>query len=106
MPEEGQIRASAAGTFLGMTVSEINRELRAYLRLRRGDTGVVITEVQRSSPADNAGLSPGYVIQKINKTEITTLADYNRFVRSHASEESYLILLKRGRTTWYTTIKR
>ncbi len=60
---------------LGFTVSDLNLELRNLLGLPDDVKKPVVVEVEASSVANFAGISPGDVLLDVNKSEITTAAD-------------------------------
>ena len=55
------------GTLNGVTVSDLDPQARQELKIPDNVKGVVITEVQPDSPAAEAGLKQGDVIQEINR---------------------------------------
>ncbi|MDX1950578.1 MAG: DegQ family serine endoprotease [Verrucomicrobiota bacterium] len=55
----------------GVTVADMDTETRRQMRLPRSVQGVVVTEIQPSSPAYEAGLRNGDVIQEINRKAVT-----------------------------------
>jgi len=54
------------GTLNGVTVGDLDQQTRQELKVPENVKGVVITEVQPDSPAAEAGLKQGDVIQEIN----------------------------------------
>jgi len=69
------------------------------------EAGVVITEVERGSIADQAGLKPGDVILEIGRKQIKNLDDYRKAVNELEKGRSALFLVKRGDNTIYIGIK-
>ncbi|MGE5893962.1 MAG: Do family serine endopeptidase, partial [bacterium] len=61
----------------GVTVVQLNREFARQLGLDADEKGVVIDRVEQGSPADDAGLKRGDVIQEINGRTIQSLKDFN-----------------------------
>ena len=57
------------GTSLGLTIRPLNKEDARSLQLPANTEGLVILSVQPGSPAQEAGLRPGDVIQSANKSE-------------------------------------
>jgi serine protease Do len=60
------------GTLNGVTVSDLDPQTRQELKVPDNVKGVVITEVQPDSPAAEAGLKQGDVIQEINRHPVKT----------------------------------
>lgn len=67
--------------------------------------GVLIANVRRGSRAWEAGLRPGDIILKIDKTDISSVEVYNKFVEQVPEEKLSLFLLQRGESTRYLGYK-
>lgn len=59
---------------MGVFVQHLTPELSTAFGLKEGTQGALITQVNEGSPAEQAGLKAGDVIQKINDTTITDSA--------------------------------
>lgn len=66
--------------------------------------GVVITEVDRGSPAATAGLRPGDVIVEVNRTKVTDVTGFKRAYTQRSGMA--LLLVKRGDSTVYVVVRR
>lgn len=105
-----ELKESAAGTpevqqvDLGFEVAEITDDLveRYSLRTTRG---VVIVSVRAGGPADEAGLRPGDVIIEVNRTEITSLADWEEALARITPGDTVLLLIDRGGRTYFVPLK-
>jgi len=60
---------------LGMTIAEIDEETRAGFEIAQDVTGVVITEVEQGSAAQERGVSAGDVIVEIAQETVATPKD-------------------------------
>ena len=67
-------------------------------------TGVVVTDVQSGSPADEAGIQTGDVIKEINRKEIRDMKDYEKAIGGIDRSQPVLMLIKRGLQTIYVTV--
>jgi len=63
---------------LGIEMAAISDELRKRFRIKSEVTGVVITDVDRSSPAADRGLKAGLVILLVNQETVVTPADVEK----------------------------
>ncbi|MBM4272356.1 MAG: DegQ family serine endoprotease [Deltaproteobacteria bacterium] len=89
----------------GMTVQEITPELARHLGLT-DKLGVVITQIQEGSPADDAGLRVQDIILQVNRVKISSLNDYLNEVSKISKEKTILLLIKRGDTSFFVTLKK
>jgi serine protease Do len=89
----------------GLTVQNITADLAQRFGLEEGERGVVVTEVGRGTPAGEARLRPGDVIREINRQKVQNIRDYNQAIQKLRKGESLLLLVKRGKSTFYVAIK-
>ena len=58
------------GTLNGVQVADIDQQARQQFNVPKNIKGAVVTQVEPGSPAAEAGLKPGVVIQEINKQPV------------------------------------
>jgi serine protease Do len=85
-----------------LRAKNIGPDLAAQMGLE-DEVGVVITEVQPGSPADEAGLEPGDIIVEVDRKEIADVRELNE--RLGTSKGSVLVLVRRGDNTLYIPMK-
>jgi len=88
----------------GIKVAEINSELVEKYHLDN-DKGVVITDVEKGSPAALAGLEAGDIILQINNHSINTIEDYNNVTTSLKEGDIVVLLVKRGKSSIFVAFK-
>ncbi|MBI3088426.1 MAG: Do family serine endopeptidase [Candidatus Omnitrophica bacterium] len=90
--EEELAEGGAAEAWRGLLVAELNPQLAERFGLSPDAAGVIVTEVEPNSPADESHVQPGDVINEINRMPIGSLTDYrqaianiqgNALVRTH-----------------------
>jgi len=108
MPEEVNAKQSVAPsgeTAWGITVQNLTAELAQKFGIDEKETGVVITELSQGTPAAEAKLRPGDVIQEVNRQKIQNIRDWKQATEKMKQGEPLLLLVKRGTNTFYVAIR-
>lgn len=88
----------------GLVVQNITPEIARHLKLK--DTrGVIVTEVQPDSPANNADIREGDIIIKIGKKTIRNVNDFKEALKKANIKEGIVIFLRRENITFYTVLR-
>jgi serine protease Do len=98
--EEGESEKSP----LGMTVQELTPQLARNLQLKE-TTGVVVVQVEQGSPAGDAGIRPGDLIEEINGIPIKTMKDYHTQIANQKPGSSIRFLMKRQGKTMFVVVE-
>jgi serine protease Do len=86
----------------GFAAQDLTAELANQLGYK-GVEGVVVTDVQPDSPADEAGLRPGTLIREVNRQEVHDTEELMRFLtRAKASKQALLLVQDRQVTHFLT----
>jgi serine protease Do len=93
-----------SGVLQGLSVQDLTPTIAEDLQLPPSTKGVVVTQVSPISPAADAGLQRGDVIQQVNRTPVANVAQYERAVRQ-AGKTPVLLLVNRGGTTMFVTVQ-
>jgi serine protease Do len=105
MPEGvGEPAAKKAGAW-GLTVQNITPELAERFGWPKNEYGVVVSDVEAGSPAAEAKLRQGDLVQEVNRRKVKNLREYNLALGAAKKDESLLLLIKRGEHTFYVTLK-
>ncbi len=82
---------------LGMSLSEMSPDLRESLGLEADAKGLVITDIDDSSPAWEKGLRAGDVIEEAAQTRVSTIADFEAQLAAtrDGGRETMLLLIRR-----------
>ena len=84
------------GTLNGVTVSDLDQQTRQELKVPENVKGAVITEVQPDSPAAEAGLKQGNVIQEINRRPVKTADEAVRMTENPKDKVTLLRIWSNG----------
>lgn len=78
-PSEVEAVEGASGeSWRGIRVAELTPPLVERFGLPPGTSGVIVTEIEPNSPASDANLQPGDVINEINRVRVGSLNDYRQ----------------------------
>jgi serine protease Do len=89
---------------LGMSVENITPEIAKELNIK-DEKGVIVTEVEPNSLADDAGIQAGDIIKEVNRNPVRTLKDYEGIMKKTEKGKSVIFLVKRGNQTFYVSVK-
>lgn len=67
--------------------------------------GVVVTDVEPESAAEDAGIRRGDIIKEVGNVEITDLGDYRGAVKKYEGKKAVALLIQRGDQTLYVGVK-
>ncbi|MFT8419136.1 MAG: Do family serine endopeptidase [Acetobacter sp.] len=68
--DTGKATSTVGGQHLGIALAPLNRDTRQQLGLPQDAHGVVVSDVEAGSPADQAGIRPGDVIQAVGSQQV------------------------------------
>jgi serine protease Do len=106
MPERHEeVSPKEENELAGFNVMDLTRDIAKQLGLSRNESGVVIVKVEPYSPAEDAGLKKGDVIQEVNKKRIKNLNDFNKITPNIRKGDTLLLFINRGGNKFYVTLK-
>jgi serine protease Do len=88
----------------GVTVEDLDADTAQQLQLPRNTTGIIVTEVDESSDAAEAGLRRGDLIEQVNRQPVKSASDFDRLVRQGKGGTT-LLLVNRGGTSIFVAIE-
>jgi serine protease Do len=88
----------------GVSVETLTADIAHQLGLQPTQKGVVVTDVDGSSPAAAAGLHRGDVILEVNRKPVTSASEFERLVHE-SSTSGTLLLVNRGGGTLFIAIE-
>ncbi len=84
----------------GLSVQELDREIRRKLKAPGRIEGVVITNVDPSSPAADAGLREGDIITSANRRRVRSVGDLREATEASRDDKILLRIWRRGHFTF------
>lgn len=98
-------KSSSSQLKMGITVQDLAPEIKKNLGIEADMQGVLISDVEIASPAEEAGLRRGDIIIEVNRVEIKNVKDYQDALEKDKSVKTVLFLIKRESGTIYIPIK-
>jgi serine protease Do len=84
----------------GLSVESLTQQIARQLELPSGTSGVVVTDVQDGSPADEAGIRRGDVIQQVNRQPVRSVAEFEQVMRRAGDKAAVLLVNRNGHTSF------
>jgi len=94
---------SAGPARFGIAAQDVTPEIAQQLGLDESEGGVVITQVEGGSPADEANLRRGDVILEVDRQEVKSVADLKKLLAD--AGDGVLLLIRRGDSTLFVAMK-
>ncbi len=94
-------------TSLGMTLDPITPDLARQIDLPANTGGAIVRDVDRNSPAANAGVVPNDVIVEVNRHKVSNVSQVTRELANvQAGQAAFLLVWRDGSTLFMTMTKR
>ncbi|MEY2413078.1 MAG: serine protease Do [Acidobacteriaceae bacterium] len=77
----------------GLGITDITPDIREQAHTPENVKGAIVERVQPGSPADNAGLQPGDVIQEVNRHRVDNASDAKRALSTVATGQDAMVLV-------------
>jgi serine protease Do len=104
-PNEPQPQPTATG--FGMTLDTITPDIARRLDLPNNTGGAVVTDVDRNSAADKAGIAPGDVILEVNRQKVANLSQVTRELQKvQTGQPASLLIWRDGSSLFVIMTKR
>ena len=89
----------------GLTIMDLTKETLKQLGYNKDERGVVVVKVETGSPADEAEIRKGDIINEIDKKRINNVEDFNRIASHIKSNETVLLFVNRSGKRFYVVLK-
>ena len=86
---------------IGLALRELTSNEKKQLELNNG----LLVEAMRSGSASRVGMRPGDIILGINNQDVNTVEQFNQFLNKSKEGRNIALLVKRGNTTSFITMK-
>ena len=90
---------------LGIEVSELTRSNRRKFGISNNEDGVVVTNVQPGSPAENTGIQIGDIITRVGTKKCRTSREFQKLLKETKRKNMVMLHLKRDGAARYLTLE-
>jgi len=102
LPEE---KPDDVKALAGITVTGLTGAIAKQLGIAQSEKGVVVLNVDSDSPAQEAGIKKGDVIQEIDRKRIYSIDDWKKVVSGIKPDEMVVMFINRGGRKFYVALK-
>jgi serine protease Do len=88
---------------LGIEVQNLTPDIAKQLGYSLGG-GVIVASVVPGSPAAQAGIQPGDLIQSVNQVSVTSVEEFDQAMQKSMKSEKVLFLVKRGQYSQFVVV--
>lgn len=104
VPSSSQNMDMGDSPLSGMTVMDLNAAIAKQLGIDRDEKGVVIVKIEPGTPAEDAGVRKGDVIQEIDKQRINNVNEFNKIVSKIRPGNTVLLFVNRSGRRFYAAV--
>jgi serine protease Do len=106
LPErQPTLAASQESEPLGLAVQDLSPPLRDDLGLNKDLAGVMVSQVEQGSVAEEAGVQQRDLILEVNRQEVHDGPSYRAVLQKTEKGRDVLLLIRRGEKTFFLTLK-
>lgn len=99
------VSSATASRALGISVDNLSNENIRQFKFNQDDKGVVIVAVEPETPADAAGIKPGFLIIAVNHKKVTSVTEFNDALQNVKKGQRVLLLLRQGQAMKFYSLK-
>jgi S1-C subfamily serine protease len=98
-------QGQSEGGKLGLEVAPLTPDLAQRLRLPEDKQGLVVTNVDPSGPAADAGIQQGDLIEQANRQPVKSVEDLRAAIQGAADRPLLLLVTRPGQGTIFVTVR-
>ncbi len=88
----------------GLAAMDLNRSIMKQLGIEKDEKGVVVVKIEPGSPAEDAGLKKGDIVQEVDRQRISNLNEFNKAASRVKPSDSVLLFVNRSGKKFYVAL--
>src|SRR5208337_5029790 len=88
----------------GLAAMDLNRSIMKQLGIEKDEKGVVVVKIEPGSPAEDAGLKKGDILQEVDRQRISNLNEFNKAASKVKPSDSVLLFVNRSGKKFYVAL--
>ncbi|MEJ7617075.1 MAG: DegQ family serine endoprotease [Pyrinomonadaceae bacterium] len=105
-PEGEPGKSGESAGRLGLSVEPLTPEVATRLNLKAGTQGVVVSDLDETGPAAEAGIRDGDVIERVNNKPVLSIADLRTAVQASGTRPVLMLVSRRNASLFLTVRPR
>ena len=101
--EHGSTNDSSVASSFGISFQDLTQELADRLGYKT-KKGVVISDVEPGSPAANAGLRPGMLVEEVNKKQVQSTRELQAELKKSSEQKRVLLKIRSQNASQYVVL--
>ncbi len=97
-------QGSSENALAGMAATDITRAVMKQLGIENDEKGVVVVKIEPDSPAEEAGLKKGDIVQEVDRQKIANLNEFNKAAAKVSPSDTVLLFVNRGGKKFYVAL--
>jgi serine protease Do len=94
-------------TSFGMTLDQVTPDIARQLDLPANTGGAIVRDVERNSPAANAGVGPNDVIVEVNRHKVSNVSQVTKELQAvQSGQPAFLLIWRDGSSLFVTMTKK
>ncbi len=88
----------------GMAAMDLNRAVMKQLGIEKDEKGVVVVKIEAGSPAEEAGLKKGDIVQEVDRQKISNLNEFSKAAAKVKPSDTVLLFVNRSGKKFYVAL--
>jgi serine protease Do len=104
VPGVSSRKESGENALSGLAATDMTLAVMKQLGIEKDEKGVVVVRIEPDSPADEAGLKKGDIVQEVDRQKISNLNEFNKAAAKVKPSDTVLLFVNRNGKKFYAAL--